>query len=368
LISARVALLVRRVATIVLFTVSLVGCASLTYYSQSVTGHLRLMAGREPIEDMVDSRDTSPEVRDKLRTVQAVRSFASEELRLPENRSYRYFTRLDRPYAVWNVVAAPRFSLEPKRWCFPIAGCVSYRGYFDREKAEAKARELEADGMDTAVLGASAYSTLGWFADPVLSPMLDLPEADLAGLIFHELAHQHLYVAGDTAFNEAFANVVEETGVKRWVEDQGRPDEIRQWREQRKWRAAVTGLLLDARRGLAELYEGSDALDEVALARRKTAIFAGLRKRYRALARTTDPATMHGLSEDMNNADLSMVGAYRGGAPAFRALPECLDGDLDAFYRAANRIGEWPADRRAAWLDVREPAPACTSRDEPGSG
>lgn len=350
-------------ATIALFMAPLAGCASLTYYGQSVTGHLRLMADREPIEDLVASPDTSSEVRDKLRTVQAARSFASEELGLPENRSYRYFTRLDRPYAVWNVVAAPRFSLEPKRWCFPIAGCVSYRGYFDREKAEAKARELKAEGMDAAVLGASAYSTLGWFADPVLSPMLEMPEPELAGLIFHELAHQRLYVSGDTAFNEAFAGVVEETGVKRWVEEQGRPEQVRQWRERRKRRAAATDLLLDARRGLAELYERSDALDEPALARRKAGILAGLRKRYRALARTADPGTLNGLAMDLNNAHLAMVGAYRGGAPAFRQLLECLDGDLEAFYGAAEAIGEWSSDRRTAWLDGREPAPACTSRE-----
>lgn len=346
-----------------LFLVPLAGCASLTYYGQAVTGHLGLMAGRESIEDMVDSAETTPEVRDKLRTVQSIRSFASEELGLPDNRSYRYFTQLDRPYAVWNVVAAPRFSLQPKRWCFPIAGCVSYRGYFDGEKAEAKARELEADGMDTAVLGASAYSTLGWFADPVLSPMLEMPEPELAGLIFHELAHQRLYVSGDTAFNEAFANVVEETGVKRWVKDQGRPEQVRQWRKRRDRRAAVTDLLLDARGGLADLYNRSDALDEPALARRKANILAGLRKRYRALVRMTDSGSRNGLSDDLNNAHLAMVGAYRGGAPAFRRLLECRNGDLEAFYRAAEAIGEWPEERRTAWLEGKESAPGC-----PGGG
>lgn len=350
-------------AALCLVVLPLAGCASLTYYTQSVTGHLRLMAGREPIEDLVASPETAPEVRDKLRTVQSIRSFASESLGLPENRSYHYFTQLDRPYAVWNVVAAPRFSLEPKRWCFPVAGCVSYRGYFDRGKAEAKARELEAQGMDTAVLGASAYSTLGWFADPVLSPMLELPEPELAGLIFHELAHQRLYVSGDTAFNEAFASVVEETGVERWVQSRGRPEQAGAWHERRERRAAVTALLLDARRGLAALYEHSDSLDEAAMERRKASIFSRLRERYRALARMSDPGAPDRLAPDLNNAHLGMVGAYRGGAPAFRRLLECVDGDLERFYRAAEEIGEWPAEKRTRWLEETEPHTACATTE-----
>lgn len=353
--------LARCAAALCLPVLLLAGCASLTYYTQSVTGHLKLMAGREPIEDMVASPETSPELREKLQTVQTVRSFASNRLGLPENRSYLYYTQLDRPYAVWNVVAAPRFALEPRRWCFPIAGCVSYRGYFDRDKAAAKARELKAEGLDTAVLGATAYSTLGWFADPVLSPMLDMPETELAGLIFHELAHQRLYVPGDTAFNEAFASVVEETGVERWVQDRGRPEQAAEWRARRDDRAAVTDMLLDARNGLAALYERSDTLSEAALARRKAGILSGLRDRYRALARMSDAGSLGGLAEDLNNAHLAMVGAYRGGAPAFRQLLECLDGNLEGFYRAAEEISEWPADRRKAWLDGREPHAVCST-------
>ncbi len=359
MISKRPLLRTGKTVALCLVFLPLAGCASLTYYTQSVTGHLKLMAGREPIEDMVASPETSPGLRDKLQTVQSIRSFASQELGLPENRSYWYFTRLDRPYAVWNVVAAPRFSLEPKRWCFPIAGCVSYRGFFKREDALAKARELEAEGLDTAVLGASAYSTLGWFADPVLSPMLDLPVPELAGLIFHELAHQRLYVAGDTAFNEAFAGVVEETGVARWERAHGRPEQAGEWRERRDQRQAVTEILLNARAGLETLYGRSDSLDEAAMARRKAEILEGARQRYRALARMADAGTTNELADDLNNAHLAMVGAYRGGAPAFRRLLACVDGDLEAFYRAAEKISEWPAERREAWLDGRESHAAC---------
>lgn len=354
---------IRRILALLLALLLLPGCASLKYYSQSVTGHLRLMADREPIEDMVASPETDPALRDKLRTVQSIRSFASRKLGLPENRSYHYFTRLDRPYPVWNVVAAPRFSLEPQRSCFPIAGCVAYRGYFARDKAEAKARELQERGLDTAVLGASAYSTLGWFADPVLSPMLELPEPELAGLLFHELAHQRLYVAGDSSFNEAFASVVEEAGVERWVRARGRPEQARGWRERRRRQAAVTELLMDARRGLAALYERSDALNEPALVRRKATIIAGLRQRYRALARMFDPGAPGELAADLNNAHLAMVGTYRGSTPAFRRLLECVDGDLRRFYQAAEAISEWPSNRREAWLDGDETHPACDPTD-----
>lgn len=355
----------RRALLAALALLPLAGCASLAYYGQSVTGHLKLMAGREPIDELVASPGTDPAVRDKLRTVQGIRAFASGALALPENRSYRYFTELDRPYAVWNVVAAPRFSLEPRRWCFPVAGCVSYRGYFARQDAEAEARKLAGEGYDTAVLGAAAYSTLGWFADPVLSPMLDLPAPDLAGLIFHELAHQRLYVPGDSAFNEAFASVVEEVGVERWLAARDEPEQARAWRKRRSDRAAVTRLLLDARAGLAALYDRKGALDEAALARRKAGILEDLRDRFRALARISDPNAVRGLSEELNNAHLAMVGTYSGGKPAFERLLECLDGDLVAFYQAAERIGDWPADKRRVWLDGE--TTACTVPGEHGS-
>lgn len=340
----------------------LAGCASLTYYSQSVTGHLRLMAAREPIEEVLAAPETDPRVKRKLAVVQDARAFASAELGLPENRSYAYYAQLDRPYAVWNVVATPRFSLQPRSWCFPIAGCVSYRGYFKRNDAEEKARELQQEGLDTAVLGATAYSTLGWFADPVISPMLDNPPPALAGLIFHELAHQQLYVGGDTAFNEAFASVVEETGVARWVQARGRPEWAAQWRLLKARRARYTELMLDARQGLEALYAGN--ADDREMARRKAAILETLRKRYAAM---TPPDRRRGrLPDDINNAHLALVGAYHGGAPAFRELLDCVDGDLPAFYEAAEAIGDWPAERRRAWLDGEVAAPACKRPDRTG--
>lgn len=336
------------------------GCASLTYYAQSVTGHLKLMAAREPIEEVLASSRTADSVREKLRVVQSARTFASAELGLPENRSYRYFAALDRPYAVWNVVATPRFALDPKTWCFPIAGCVSYRGYFDREDAEAEARKLAGQGMDTAVLGATAYSTLGWFADPVLSPMLAFPDPELAGLIFHELAHQQLYVPGGTAFNEAFASVVEEVGVERWVTARGTPGMAEDWRARRAYRRAVTDLMLAAKSKLEALYARADELDETALMAGKQEVFAGLRRRYQALAADRPEEMGNGnLPKDLNNAHLALTGAYREGIPAFRRLLACLDGDLPAFYEAAARIGEWPDDRRRAWLEGGITPPAC---------
>lgn len=336
----------------------LAGCASLTYYTQSVTGHLSLMASREPIEEVLAEPGTDAAVRDKLAVVQHARTFASEELALPENRSYRYFAELDRPYAVWNVVATPRYSLEPKRWCFPIAGCVSYRGYFDEDDAESEASELAGKGMDTAVLGATAYSTLGWFADPILSPMLQFPDPELAGLIFHELAHQQLYVSGDTAFNEAFASVVEEVGIERWLAARGTPAMVASWRARRDHRQAVTDLMLEAKSELETLYARGDGLDEAELAQRKAAVFEALRERYRALPGDPEGGGRR-LPQDLNNAHLALTGAYREGVPAFRRLLGCLAGDLPAFYGAAAAIGDWPDEKRRGWLEGSVTAPAC---------
>lgn len=331
---------------------SVLSCATLGYYGQAVTGHLRLVSAREPISDLLESGEIPEETREKLRTVQAAREFASRALHLPDNRSYRYFAQLDRPYAVWNVVATPRFSIEPRKWCFPVAGCVSYRGYFDRDAAERFAAGLRDEGLDVALSGATAYSTLGWFADPVLSTMLDYPDAELAGLIFHELAHQRLYVKGDTAFNESFATVVEEAGVRRWLESRGDTRAFEAWRRRRERHRAFTGLLMETRESLSALYRRADSMDAAAMRREKRALFDDLRERYRALSREW-PEDPYGnwMAQDLNNAHLALVSAYRGGTPAFEAMLERVNGDLERFYAEAERVAGWPDDRRKAWLE-----------------
>jgi len=329
----------------------LAGCGTLGYYEQSVSGHLRLMAAREPIDEVVQSSDAGADVRRKLEFVRKVRAFASSDLALPDNRSYRYFTQLDRPYVVWNVVATPYDSLAPKQWCFPVAGCVSYRGYFHRADAEAFAAKLHKKGFDVAVLGASAYSTLGWFADPVVSSMLDYPDPELAGLIFHELAHERLYVKGDTMFNESFASTVEKAGVRRWLSNHGEPGQIEAWRRRRVHREAFTALLMKTRRELAALYERQGAQARLTLRLHKAAIFDRLKRRYRAISKDwNEPGRDAWMARDLNNAHLALVAAYSEGVPAFERLLECENGDFAGFYSLAETISGWPAKRRDAWM------------------
>ena len=186
------------------------------YYAQAVRGHMDLMSRRQDLAGVIDSPDASAELRNKLKLVQEARLFAVDQLLLPDNESYRSYADLERDYVVWNVFAAAEFELAAKSWCFPVAGCVAYRGYFNEEKARAKADRLRADGFDVAVGGVTAYSTLGRFADPVLNTMLAGSKGKLVGTLFHELAHQRLYLKGDTGFNESFASAVEELGIVAW--------------------------------------------------------------------------------------------------------------------------------------------------------
>ena len=228
---------------------ALAGCTTVEYYAQSVTGHLGLMYRAQPIETVIAAPDTDPRLAARLRTALDVLDFASDALALPANAGYRRYVDLDRRYVVWNVVAAPELSLAPRHWCFPVAGCLSYRGYFSESAAEAYAETLETRGWDVTVAGVRAYSTLGWFDDPLLSSMVDLPGYFLAGIVFHELAHQRLYVPGDTELNpsRSWSSV---PGVRRWIEAAGRSELSEDYRIAAERRAAFLALVRDARRDL----------------------------------------------------------------------------------------------------------------------
>ncbi|MFW5927427.1 MAG: aminopeptidase, partial [Wenzhouxiangella sp.] len=258
------------------------GCATLAWYGQAARGQIELLAKREDIADLIADPATPDDLRARLQYVLELRQFAVEELHLPDGRSYRSYADLEREAAVWNVVATPAFSMTPKTWCYPIAGCLAYRGYFRRERAEAHRDRLAADGYDAAVFPAVAYSTLGWFADPVLNTMLVDDDARLAGMIFHELAHEKLFVKGDTAFNEAYAGLVEREGVRRWLAARERKDDLTRYLEQREQERAFTRLLLDARERLVELYARD--LEEERLIAAKAGVFAELRDEYAAFA------------------------------------------------------------------------------------
>src|SRR5215467_3389366 len=233
----------------------LAGC----YFMQAATGEYRLLHARVPIPALIADPKTPATLRVRLEGVRAAREFASRELGLPDNGSYRSYADIGRRFVVWNVVAAPEFSLQPKRWCFPVAGCVAYRGYFQERRARNLALELEARGFDVVVEGVPAYSTLGRFADPVISSMLGYDDDELAATIFHELAHQLIYVRNDSEFNEAFATTVEEVGLTRWLEHQGAAQRIERFHTEQQREAALLALLQPARARLAALYESGAA-------------------------------------------------------------------------------------------------------------
>lgn len=339
----------RTLATLLLVTtLPLAGCGTLGYYTQAVSGHLSLMSAREPIEDVLADPETPEAVRDRLRVAQAAREFAVTGLGLPDNGSYTRYVQLDRPAVVYNVFAAPEFSLQPKTWCFPVAGCVVYRGYFSRERAEDYAARYAEEGYDTWVGGAAAYSTLGRFEDPLLSTMLYGDDARLAGLLFHELAHQALYVKGDSAFNEAFATAVEEEGVRRWLGRAGRDEELADWQAFKARVLEFEQLLARSRVRLQEIY--SSGAPEAEMRAAKAAAFAQLEQDYQALKRSWDGWNGYDrwFEAPLNNARLIPSATYRGLVPAFRILLSQADGDLERFYAECRRLADLSQEDRDA--------------------
>jgi len=338
-------LIFRPFALLLLITV-LSGCASPLYYAQALSGQMEILAKRRPVEEVLSDPATPAQTRHQLELALRLRDFASQELTLPDNHSYRRYADLDRPFAVWDVFAAPDLSLEPKKWCFIVAGCVSYRGYFARDRAEQFAAKLKQKGYDVYVGGVPAYSTLGWFNDPLLNTFIQRTEADLAGLLFHELAHQKLYVSGDSAFNESFATVIELEGVKRWFEHQGTAQQTEVYQQKIKRREEFTALVLKHRARLKEIYASnlSDAEKRVAKAR----VFEELRNDYAKLKTGWNgyAAFDNWFAQDINNAHLAAIGLYTQYVAAFQALLAQQGGDLTAFYRSVKEIANLPKDER----------------------
>jgi predicted aminopeptidase len=329
------------------------GCATVGYYSQAIGGHFDLLARTRPIDEWLADPTLAPELHQRLAYAVEARAFASRELALPDNDSYRRYADLGRPYALWNVFAAPALSVKPREWCFPVVGCVSYRGFFRREDAQAYAAELRAEGYDVYVGGTAAYSTLGWFDDPLTNTILARPPPEIAGLVFHELAHQRLYARDDTTLNESFATVVELEGVRRWLEQRGETGQYASYLERRARREAFTRLLLRYREQLERLYASRIANDEKRTA--KQALFTELKREYAGL-RQGWPTGLNfdeWMAQDLNNAHLVPAGLYHGQVDALRALLARHRGDLRLFYAEVDHLATLPMEERITALTAQ---------------
>jgi predicted aminopeptidase len=313
-----------------------------------VQGQLSLMSKREPISRVIARGSTPPALRRQLEAVAAIRDFATRELGLPDNGSYRSYADLGRRYVVWNVVAAPEFSVDPKQWCYPIVGCVAYRGYFVEARARDYAAKLRGQGLDVMVGGVAAYSTLGHFNDPVLNTMMDWNDVELAAIIFHELTHQLVYVPNDSSFNEELATTVEEEGVRRWLRAQGRDADLENRLVQQQHYLKVIGLLSAARAELRTIYAAGLAAQT--MRDQKRAAFDSLRSSFAHLkADWGGHAPFEAwFTEDLNNAHLASIATYFDCVPGFERELAAAGGDLGAFYARARALAKLDQVQRDA--------------------
>jgi predicted aminopeptidase len=336
----------------------LAGCGT-PYLMQAASGEWHVLHERVPIDKVIEDPHTTPAVREHLEQVRAAREFAARELGLPDNDSYRSYADIGRQYVVWNVVAVPEFSVEPQRWCFPVAGCVAYRGYFHEPAAREFALSMEAQGFDVAIDGVPAYSTLGKFADPVLSSMLPYGDDDLAATVFHELAHQLLYVRDDSEFNEAFATTVEDAGLERWLAHRGEPARMQAFRAAQQHERALVSLLAATRVRLQQLY--ASPLPHADKVEKKAEAFTRLADELRALERregASIPLYEEWIAEGLNNARLASVATYFDCMPGFTRLLHEQGDDLPRFYAAARELSELPHTERHARLCGQQTNPA----------
>lgn len=339
-----------RLAIVVALIGGLCGCADLGYYYQAVEGQMQIWHRGHPITQVIADPRTPPPIRERLSLVLRVRDFASGELALPDNGSYRKYADLERPFVVWNVFAAAEFSVAPKEWCFPIAGCVGYRGYFNEARAERFGEELRRKGLDVFVTGIPAYSTLGWFDDPVLNTVMRYSDAQLAGLIFHELAHQVVYVPGDTVFNESFAVAVEMEGVERWLARDGDAAKRADYELAEQRKGAFIDLVMKYRDSLRTMY--ASAASDAEKRQKKAETFAAMKAQYQTLKSSWGGYAGYDryFAQDLNNAHLVPVATYSELVAGFRRVLAENGGDFKRFYAAVREIGKLPKEQRRAIL------------------
>lgn len=322
------------------------GCETASFYGQAAYGHWQILANKQPIEDMLQQATLEQKVRQKLELIQQVREFAKTELSLPVGDNYRDYTDIQRPYVIWNLFAAPALSIEPLSWCFPVAGCVSYRGYFDEQAARQKAEELKARGFDVYVGGVAAYSTLGWFDDVVLSTFIARSDTSLLALLIHEIAHQQLYIKDDTAFNESFARAVEIEGVQRWFALHDQQQAFKDYIDDQRRHAAWVALLAAYRQKLAQLYQSSQSQEEKLANKQNLLADLGLAYTDFKVQWQNYSGYDRWMSDSLNNAKLATVGDYNDWVPAFRQVLREEKGDWLAFYQRCKVLSEMDRTQR----------------------
>ncbi len=354
-----------------LFATSLIvtcitGCGNLGYYWQNTQGHLAVMNAAKPVQDWLDDAQTSAATKRRLELAQRIREFASKQLALPDNASYRRYADLKRSAVVWNVVAAPPYSLQLKTWCFAVVGCVSYRGYYTEADAKLEAEKVKAEGFEVNVYGVPAYSTLGYMnwagGDPLLSTFINYPEGELARMIFHELAHQVLYVKDDTTFNESFATAVERLGGQQWLAKNGSEAARQEYAAHDSRRREFRALTLSARERLAQVYKQNrqatgiesahNAPESIAI-EKKQAMQQMLVEYAQLKASWGGFAGYDRFIAQANNASLGALAAYDEFVPQFEAVFEKQGRDWKTFYQAIQSITSLPKDeRRKALADM----------------
>ena len=336
------------------------GCEAPRYYGQAIRGHCRILFQQNPIDEILESSKASPEIKSRLRQVLELRQFAEDDMGLEAGKHYLQYAELRSPYVVWNVFAAPEFSLDAKRWWYPVVGRLSYRGYFNEAMARHCEEDLRDQGMDVFVGGVDAYSTLGWFKDPVLDTFLDRDELSLADLIFHELAHQKLFLKGDTDFNEAFATAVAREGVRRWLRAQGKEKDAADYEILVARQDAFLGLIMRTRKRLEGMYRevGGEDLRDISerrreeMRRRKAELFAELEANYETLKASWNGGVHFDRWFDwpVNNARLNAESTYHQWVPAFENLLTGVNRDLPEFFKQVQALGKLPEEQRQATL------------------
>jgi len=350
---------------LLLAALAMSGCQSLSYYGQVIKGQYEIVAHQQRIEKVLADPQTPAPLKAKLQLVQSLRAFAEKDLKLPVDGHYQNYVDVHRPFVVWNVQAAPEFSLEPKAWWYPFVGSLEYRGYFSERGARRYAARLQPRGYDVYVGGVEAYSTLGWFRDPVLNTFISNPESDLAETLFHELGHQRVFASGDTDFNEAFATTVGQEGARRWLRAKGDKTACGEYLAQLRRTEQFAGLVMTTRERLRTLY-GDERTEEgkvravkkehspppEQLRRQKQDLINRLQQEYAQLK-----AQWGGNAEydqwfagPVNNAQLNSVAAYYDLVPGFERLLGQNGGDLAKFYEAAERLARQPKVERHRWL------------------